>query len=52
MGVKVCKWIQKPFTEEEVVDAHKQFDGDKAPAPDGFNMSVKKRLDHCQDGYK
>ena len=30
-GVKECKWIQRPFTEEDVVDAHKQFDGDIAP---------------------
>lgn len=30
------EWMQRPFSEEEVVHILKLCDGDKAPGPDGF----------------
>lgn len=35
-------WLQRPFTEEEVLNIIKQCDGDKVPGPDGYTMSCFK----------
>ncbi|WMV36831.1 hypothetical protein MTR67_030216 [Solanum verrucosum] len=35
-------WLERPFTEEEVLNIIKQCDGDKAPGPDGYTMSFFK----------
>jgi len=35
-------WLQRPFSEDEVLNIIKQCDGDKAPGPDGFTMSFFK----------
>lgn len=32
------EWLQRPFSEEEVIKVVKLFKGDKVPGPDGFNM--------------
>lgn len=32
-------WMQRPFTEAEVLKCLKQCDGDKAPGPDGYTIS-------------
>uniref|UniRef100_A0A0V0I549 Putative ovule protein n=1 Tax=Solanum chacoense TaxID=4108 RepID=A0A0V0I549_SOLCH len=34
-------WLQRPYTETEVLGIIKQCDGDKAPGPDGFTMHFK-----------
>ncbi|KAG5624658.1 hypothetical protein H5410_009876 [Solanum commersonii] len=34
--------LQRPFSEDEVLNIIKQCDGDKAPGPDGFTMSFFK----------
>ena len=31
--------LDRPFTEDEVLVVVKDFNGDKAPSPDGFNMA-------------
>ncbi|CAN4090148.1 unnamed protein product [Withania somnifera] len=36
------QWLQRPFSEAEVLNIVKQCDGDKAPGPDGFSMSFFK----------
>jgi len=36
------EWLQRPFSEAEVLNIIKQCDGDKAPCPDGFTMSFFK----------
>ncbi|WMV08457.1 hypothetical protein MTR67_001842 [Solanum verrucosum] len=36
------EWLQRPFTEAEVLGIFKQCDGDKAPGPDGFTMRFYK----------
>lgn len=36
------EWLQRPFTEVEVLSSLKLCDGDKAPGPDGFTMSFFK----------
>ena len=32
-------FLERPFSEEEVVAVLKEFKGDKAPGPDGFTMA-------------
>ena len=36
----LSSWIERPFTEDEVKDAIFDCDGNKAPGPDGFLMTV------------
>ena len=33
-------WLERSFTEEEVKRAVFEYDGNKAPGPDGFSMAV------------
>ncbi|KAK6780580.1 hypothetical protein RDI58_022764 [Solanum bulbocastanum] len=42
-------WLQRPFSEEEVLNIIKQCDGDKAPGPDGLTMSF---FEVCWDTVK
>ena len=32
-------WLDRPFDEEEVFGVINDFNGDKAPGPDGFPMA-------------
>uniref|UniRef100_A0A0V0IG31 Putative ovule protein n=1 Tax=Solanum chacoense TaxID=4108 RepID=A0A0V0IG31_SOLCH len=43
------EWLQRPFTEEEVLLIIKKCEGDKAPGPDGFTMDFFKK---CWDILK
>ncbi|KAG5585506.1 hypothetical protein H5410_045940 [Solanum commersonii] len=36
------EWLQRPFTEVEVLGIIKQCDGDKAPGPNGFTINILK----------
>lgn len=35
-------WLQRPFSETEVLNIIKQCDGDNAPRPDGFTVQFYK----------
>ncbi|KAG5599567.1 hypothetical protein H5410_030937 [Solanum commersonii] len=36
------EWLQRPFTETEVLQTIQQCDGDKAPSPDGYTLKFFK----------
>jgi len=36
------EWLQRPFTETEVLQTIQQCDGDKAPGPDGYTLKFFK----------
>ena len=36
ISVEDANWLDRPFEEEEVVGVINDFNGDKAPGPDGF----------------
>ena len=38
ISVEVASWLDRPFEEEEVLGVINDFNGDKAPGPDGFSM--------------
>ncbi|OMO71257.1 reverse transcriptase [Corchorus capsularis] len=37
------EWLQRPFDEEEILDAIHSCDGSKAPGSDGFNLNLFKK---------
>ena len=37
--VEDASWLNRSFEEEEVFGVIKDFNGDKAPGPDGFSMA-------------
>ena len=37
--VEDANWLDRPFEEEEVLRVINDFNGDKAPSPDGFSMA-------------
>ena len=37
--VENASWLDRPFEEEKVSGVINEFNGDKAPSPDGFSMS-------------
>ena len=38
ISVEDASWLDRPFEEEEVLGVINDFNGDKAPGPDGFSM--------------
>ena len=38
ISVEDASWLDRPFKEEEVFGVINDFNGDKAPGPDGFSM--------------
>ena len=38
ISMKDASWLDRPFKEEEVFGVINDFNGDKAPGPDGFSM--------------
>lgn len=41
-----CNSLEDPFTKEEISQALKEADGDKAPSPDGFSFTLVKSFYH------
>ena len=39
ISVEDASWLDRPFKEEEVFGVINDFNGDKAPGPDGFSMA-------------
>ena len=39
ISVEDASWLDRPFEEEEVFGVINEFNGHKAPGPDGFSMS-------------
>ena len=39
ISVEDASWLDRPFEEEEVFGVINDFNGDKAPGPDGFSMA-------------
>ena len=39
ISVEDASWLDRPFEEEEVFGVINNFNGDKAPGPDGFSMA-------------
>ena len=39
ISVEDASWLDRPFKEEEVFGVINDFNGDKAPSPDGFSMA-------------
>ena len=39
ISVEDASWLDRPFEEEEVFEVINDFNGDKAPSPDGFSMA-------------
>ena len=37
--VENASWLDRPFEEEKVFGVINEFNGDKAPSPNGFSMS-------------
>ncbi|GKV48789.1 hypothetical protein SLEP1_g55580 [Rubroshorea leprosula] len=35
-------WLERPFSVEEIEEALKNYDGSKAPRPDGYNFNFIK----------
>ena len=42
ISMEDASWLDRPFEEEEVVGVINDFNGDKAPGPDGFSMAFFK----------
>ena len=39
ISVEDASWLDRPFEEEEVFEVINDFNGEKAPSPDGFSMA-------------
>ena len=39
ISMEDASWLDRPFEEEEVFEVINDFNGEKAPSPDGFSMA-------------